>query len=57
MYLVKPKVIVIDQRTVVIDIIIGMGNSVRRPCWLKAGGTESDHVAVIHEYLYGTVFV
>jgi hypothetical protein len=57
MHLVKPKIIVVHQRAVVVDIVIGMGHSIRRPCWLKAVGTEPDHIALVHEYLDWTGLV
>jgi len=57
MLIVKPKVIVVHQRAVEIDIIVGMGNPVRRPCRLKAGGTEPGHIPVIHENLNGMGFI
>jgi hypothetical protein len=56
-FIVEPYVVVVTQRTVVVDIIIGVGNSVRRPGWLKAIGTEPDHIALVHEYLDGTGLV
>ena len=57
MHFVKSNVIVVHQRAVEVDIIIGVGNSVRGPCWLEAVGTEPDHIALVHEYLDGTGFI
>ena len=53
----KTHVVVVHKRAVEIDIVIGVGDPVCRPCRLKALWTEANHITMVHEDLDGTGLV